>query len=44
MIIVWIYGKRLMYRYDISRVAHYTIDMVSDLYDGYALNYALDMV
>jgi hypothetical protein len=35
VIIVWSYGKRLTYRYDISRVVHYAIDMVSNLYNGY---------
>jgi hypothetical protein len=37
VIIIWIYGKRLTYRYDISWVAYYTIDMVSDLYNGYGI-------
>ena len=27
----------LMYRYDISQVVHYGIDMVSDLYGGYCI-------
>jgi hypothetical protein len=33
----WSYGKKLMYRYEISWVAHYAIDMVSNLYDEYGI-------
>ena len=36
---IWIYGISLTYSYDMSWLEHYTIDMVSNLYKGYGIEF-----